>query len=90
MLHVPRSCCTSALRGQLLLGDYRQWRRRLEVPAATFAVAHPSGCRRLLPYTRSWVTTGLRRNLQSPLNIHVEQGALGVGTAPLCNALTTR
>ena len=67
MLHVPRSCCTSALRGQLLLGDYRQWRRRLEVPAATFAVAHPSGCRRHLPFTGSWVTTGLRRNLQSPL-----------------------
>ena len=67
MLHVPRSCCTSALRGQLLLGDYRQWRRRLEVPAATFAVAHPSGCRRSLPFTGSWVTTCLRRNLRPPL-----------------------
>ena len=53
------------------------YRRRPEVPAETFAGAHPSGCRRHLPFTRSWVTTGLRRNLQSPLNIHVEQGALG-------------
>ena len=44
-----------------------------EVPAETFAGAHPSGWRRLLPFTRSWVTTGLRRDLQSPLNIHVEQ-----------------
>ena len=26
---------------------------------STFAVAHPSGCRRHLPFTRSWVTTGL-------------------------------
>ena len=38
-------------------GDY--YRRRSEVPAATFAVAHPSGCRRHLPFTGSWVTTGL-------------------------------
>ena len=53
------------------------YRRRREVPAATFAGAHPSGCRRHLPFTRSWVTTGLRRNLRPPLNIHVEQGALG-------------
>ena len=30
-----------------------------EVPAETFAGAHPSGWRRLLPFTRSWVTTGL-------------------------------
>ena len=35
-----------------------------EVPAATFAGAHPSGWRRLLPFTRSWVTTGLRRDLR--------------------------
>ena len=36
-----------------------------EVPAETFAGAHPSGWRRLLPFTRSWVTTGLRRDLRS-------------------------
>ena len=35
------------------------YRRRTEVPAETFAGAHPSGCRRHLPFTRSWVTTGL-------------------------------
>ena len=43
-----------------------------EVPAETFAVAHPSGCRRHLPFTRSWVTTGLHRDLYPPLNIHVD------------------
>ena len=35
-----------------------------EVTAETFAGAHPSGWRRLLPFTRSWVTTGLRRDLR--------------------------
>ena len=35
-----------------------------EVPAETFAGAHPSGWRRLLPFTRSWVTTGLRQDLR--------------------------
>ena len=34
-----------------------------EVPAETFAGAHPSGWRRHLPFTGSWVTTGLRRDL---------------------------
>ena len=43
------------------------YRRRTEVPAETFAGAHPSGCRRHLPFTGSWVTTGLRRNLRPPL-----------------------
>ena len=33
-----------------------------EVPAETFAGAHPSGWRRHLPFTGSWVTTGLRRD----------------------------
>ena len=40
---------------------------RAEVPTETFAVAHPSGCRRHLPFTRSWVTTGLHRDLRPPL-----------------------
>ena len=34
-----------------------------EVPAETFAGAHPSGWRRHLPFTGSWVTTGLRQDL---------------------------
>ena len=32
--------------------------RRAEVTAETFAGAHPSGWRRHLPFTGSWVTTG--------------------------------
>ena len=51
--------------------DSDYYRRRAEVPTETFAVAHPSGCRRHLPFTRSWVTTGLHRDLRPPLNIHM-------------------
>ena len=66
------------------------YRRRREVPAATFAGAHPSGCRRPLPFTGSWVTTGLPP--EPPVASQYPRGARGsgVGTAPLCNALTTR
>ena len=53
------------------------YRRRPEVPAETFAGDHPSSCRRLLPFTRSWVTTALRRNLQSP---QYPRGARGSGS----------
>ena len=49
--------------------DSDYYRRRAEVPAETFAVAHPSGWRRHLPFTRSWVTTGLHRDLRPPLTI---------------------
>ena len=49
--------------------DSDYYRRRAEVPVETFAVAHPSGCRRHLPFTRSWVTTGLHRHLRPPLTI---------------------
>ena len=50
--------------------------RRAEVTSETFAVAHPSGWRRHLPFTGSWVTTGLRRDFRAPLDIHVEEEAL--------------
>ena len=56
--------------------DSDYYRRRAEVPAATFAVAHPSGCRRHLPFTRSWVTTGLHRDLRPPLIVMWMSGVL--------------
>ena len=52
---------------------------RAEVPTETFARAHPSGCRRHLPFTRSWVTTGLHRDLRPPL---IVMWILGVTPSP--------
>ena len=54
------------------------FRRRAEVTAETFARAHPSGWRRHLPFTGSWVTTGLRRDFRAPLDIYVEKEALAL------------
>ena len=47
-------------------------------PDGDLRFAHPSGWRRHLPFTRSWVTTGLRRDL--PLRLRKDTW-FGVGAA---------
>ena len=64
--------CDSGLTDRIILRGVQHFlkRRRTEVPAETFAGAHPSGWRRHLPFTESWVTMGLRRGLlPPPLNV---------------------
>ena len=53
------------------------YRRRTEVPAETFAGAHPSQ-RSWVPFTRSWVTTGLPP--EPPVASQYPRGARGSGS----------